>query len=78
MSRPVPDLGVATSPADRFRRTWSAARRQVDVLPLERERLAESEARPRHQPRYRRIMWHRDHKKAIIAVAHAILVTAYY
>jgi Transposase IS116/IS110/IS902 family len=28
--------------------------------------------------RYRRIMRHRGHKKAIIAVAHALLVTAYH
>jgi hypothetical protein len=28
--------------------------------------------------RYRRVMRHRGHKKAIVAVAHAILVTAYH
>ena len=28
--------------------------------------------------RYRRIMRHRGHKKAVVAVAHAILETAYY
>ena len=28
--------------------------------------------------RYRRIMRHRGHKKAVVAVAHALLVTAYH
>lgn len=28
--------------------------------------------------RYRRVMQHRGHKKAVVAVAHAILVTAYH
>jgi len=28
--------------------------------------------------RYRRVMRHRGHKKAVVAVAHAILVTAYH
>src|SRR2546427_709812 len=30
------------------------------------------------RPRYRRIMRHRGHKKAVLAVAHAMLVTAYH
>ena len=28
--------------------------------------------------RYRRVMQHRGHKKAVVAVAHALLVTAYH
>jgi hypothetical protein len=28
--------------------------------------------------RYRRVMRHRGHKKAVLAVAHAMLVTAYH
>jgi transposase len=35
-------------------------------------------ARSAFGARYRRIMRHRGHKKAIIAVAHALLVTAYH
>jgi transposase len=28
--------------------------------------------------RYRRVLRHRGHKKAVVAVAHALLVTAYH